>query len=139
MEVTRDEEGYGARLRELRVLAGFRVATKFAAEAGIDRQTLSNIERGVKPAGTAARRRIHEALRRHIAFSEPWLMYGVGTLHGVPDALEQYLAGPLAVGLRAEVGDSLRRLNWDALACSHWSQNGIHLIRLGIEMIMSVE
>ena len=138
MGVTQEESGYGARLRELRVLAGFRVATKFAAEAGIDRQTLSNIERGIKPAGTAARRRIHEALRRHISFSEPWLVFGVGSPQGVPAALEQYLAGPLAVGIREEVRDSLRRLNWDVLECSHWSQNGIHLIRLGIEMNMSL-
>lgn len=132
-----DEQGYGQRLRELRKRARLRSQEAFAVAAGLDRSTVARAESGV-PIGAPTKQRLHATLRKHISFSEPWLVYGLGTWdQSQPGegsaALERYLAGPFAVGIRAEVSEVLRRVPWDSLGVAHWSQEAIHLFRLGVE------
>lgn len=129
--------GYGARLRELRKRAR-RTQEELAAEAGVDRGTVWRLEKGRGGEWAHAKDQVHRALRKHLSFSEPWLVYGIGTWEeGTPGdgagALERYLAGPLAVDIREEVRDLLRRIPWDNLGVAHWSQEAIHVIRLGVE------
>jgi transcriptional regulator with XRE-family HTH domain len=137
MDATRADE-YGLRLRELRKRAGLRTQKDLAAAAGLHRVTVARIEAMEPGDWSHAKQRLHSALRERISFSEPWLVYGIGSWdQSQPGegaaALERYLAGPLAVGIRAEVREVMLRIPWDSLGVPHWSQEAIHVFRMGVE------
>lgn len=127
--------GFGARLREARLRAGYTSQPQLARKLGLHVMTIWKHE----SSDEAPSDEMVRAYARTLGVTDVWLRYGAESTDGaatVPRAVDEYLSGHRAIGLDPEVADRLRRIQWSVLTAGEVDDEDVHQARRLIEKLL---
>jgi transcriptional regulator with XRE-family HTH domain len=122
------DPGFGERLKQARLRAGFTSQPKLARALGLNPMTVHRHEsQGVLP-----KDEVIKAYAGLLKVPEAWLRYGLGDV-AVPPAVEQFLSSFLGIGLEPAVAERLKRLPWSLLTAGEVDEKDVARVARAIE------